>query len=247
MTAFAAAGGALLAAGCIKTTQVGDDVNATKLVSDNKAVAVMRLGSSNPNCNHVAVLLGVRDGEGFRRAQPVTVANVRHLSQAPVAEVALDPGEYHVVAYSCVSQKGPAVVDDKTTGFLSGQVYRTSYAHFALAPGEIVNVGFVHLEAGKRVRSAFGTAIAPELTVSEWALDDIERFKRGRPQIASQMTTRLMIAGGGPASPDQQRDICARWRKAKAEGLAQSVPANCAAPSAAPLAAAPDPAAQDPQ
>ena len=221
----------LVAAGCVKTSRVEDGLSAAKLSGQHKAVAVMRLGSSNPNCLHVAVLLGVREGEGegFKRAQAVTVANVRGLTEAPVAEVELDPGEYHIVAYSCVAEKGPTVVDDK----LPGQLYRTSFAHFAVAAGEIVNVGFVHLDAAKRGRSAFGHAIAPELTVSDWSLEDIERFKKTRQQIAAQLTTRLMIVGKGPVSPGQRDDTCSRWRKAKADGLAQSVPPGCEASGAA--------------
>ena len=139
-----------------------------------------------------------------------------------------------------------SVIADKTAGpgLISIPYYRTSYAHFALGPGEIVNVGFVHLEAAKKMRSAFGTALAPELTVSEWGLEDIERFKRTRPQIAAQLTTRLMTVAGGPASPEEKRDTCARWRKAKADGLAQAVPTECAAPTPAAAANMPAPSPQ---
>ena len=72
----------------------------------------MRLGSSIPVCVHVAVMLGVREGDGFRRHQPVMLVNVRSLTESPAAEIELDPGEYHIVGYSCIGQKGPTAVMD---------------------------------------------------------------------------------------------------------------------------------------
>ena len=64
----------------------------------------MRVGAASPYCVNVAVLLGVREGEGFRRHQGITVMNVRSLVEPAVAEIELDPGEYHIVAYRCQTQ-----------------------------------------------------------------------------------------------------------------------------------------------
>jgi hypothetical protein len=82
---------ALLAA-CTETSRV-DDIATASLGQSGKAIAVMRVGAASPTCVNVAVLLGVRDGEGFRRHQGITVANVRSLTEPAVAEVELDPGE----------------------------------------------------------------------------------------------------------------------------------------------------------
>ena len=71
----------------------------------------------------MAVLLGVRDGEGFRRHQGITVMNVRSLTEPAVAEVELDPGEYHVLAYRCQTAKGVKTVH---AGADMPGVYRTS-------------------------------------------------------------------------------------------------------------------------
>jgi len=218
----------LLAAvsGCAQSSHVTDGTQSSLLASHNKAVAVMRLGSPNPNCQHAAVLLGVRDGAGYKRHTPVKIADIRGLEKAPVGEVELDAGEYHVVAFSCVAGNAPTVVADKTT---DGH-YRQSFAHFTLSPGEIVNVGSLYLDAANVKHSALGKAMRAEVTVTDWPLDDIERYKAARPELAAQMKTRLMVVGEGPKTAEQQAGSCARWRQAKADGLAQDVPKECAAP-----------------
>ena len=146
-------------------------------------------------------------------------------AEAPVGEVELEPGEYHVVAYSCVDKKGPTVVDDKAG--TASQLYRTSYAHFSIAAGEIVNVGFLHVNASHDGKSLFGRAVKTDVEVTEWPLAEIERFKLKRPALAAQMKTRLMTVGADPQTADQKTATCARWRQAKTEGLAQSVPKEC--------------------
>ena len=76
--------GAMLVAGCTQTTQRGRRAvhRRRSLNQTRKAVAVMRVGAASPYCINVAVLLGVRDGEGFRRHQGITVMNVRSLDRA---------------------------------------------------------------------------------------------------------------------------------------------------------------------
>ena len=96
----------MLISGCTQTSRVDDNLSTASLTQTKKAVAVMRVGAASPSCINVAVLLGVREGEGYRRHQGITVANVRSLTEPAVAEVELDPGEYHVLAYRCQSAKG---------------------------------------------------------------------------------------------------------------------------------------------
>ena len=214
---------AVLGAGCIKTSTVDESLTTAKLATAKKSVAVMRLGSASPNCLHVAVLLGIPQGAGYRRHQPVSVANVRSLTQTQVAEVELDPGEYHIIGYSCIGEKGPSIVADKAS---EAQLYRTSYARFALAPGEIVNVGYFHFDASKDGRSTFGRAIRTDVEISDWPLAELERFKKLRPTVYAQMTTRLMTADA-PKTADQQQQTCDTWRKLQAEGKAQTLPPEC--------------------
>src|SRR4029079_17846405 len=100
---LAAIAAGLLLAGCTQTSRVDDNLSTASLQQTRKAVAVMRVGAASPSCVNVAVLLGVREGEGYRRHQGITVVNVRSITEPAVAEVELDPGEYHVLAYRCQS------------------------------------------------------------------------------------------------------------------------------------------------
>src|SRR6476620_10796701 len=125
----AAVAAAALLAGCTQTSQVDENLSTASLSQTKNAVAIMRVGAASPSCINVAVLLGVREGDGFRRHQGLTVMNVRSITEPAVAEVELDPGEYHVVAYRCQSKQGVKQVDDNAG---NTQLYRASYASFTL-------------------------------------------------------------------------------------------------------------------
>ena len=209
-------------AGCVQTSRVDEAVTTGKLASSNKAVAVMRLGSASPACINVRVLLGTRQGEGYVRNQVVTVANVRSLTQSQVAEVELDPGEYHVIGYACMAEKGNTTITDPA----GGQLYGTSFAHFMLGAGEIVNVGYFHFGASKDGHSVFGRGIRTDVEVSDWPLAEIERFKQARPTVYAQMKTRLMVLGDTLSAQESQR-TCERWAALKADGKVQDVPPGC--------------------
>jgi hypothetical protein len=214
-------------AACTQTTRVDEGVTTAALNQTGKAVAVMRVGAASPSCINVAVLLGVREGEGYRRHQGITVMNVRSLTEPAVAEVELDPGEYHVLAYRCQTAKGIKTVHDAA----DAGVYRTSLASFVLHPGEIVNVGYLHFEAWREGRNTFGRPTRVEVEVTDWPLGELDRLKAKRPHIYAQMKTRLMAvapAGQGPPS----RQDCARLAALKAEGKVQELPRECARPAA---------------
>jgi hypothetical protein len=206
----------------MQSSRVDDAVTSASLANAKKAVAVIRVGSASPSCLHVGLLLGIRDGDAYKRHSTVTVANVRAVTQAPVAEVELDPGEYHVIGYSCVGAKGPSVVTDSA----GGQLYRTSFGHFALSPGEIINVGYFHFGAAHEGQSAFGRGLRTDVEISEWPLAELERFKQQRPAVYAQMKTRLMVVNDTP-SADETARICQKWSALKAEGKAQDVPPAC--------------------
>jgi hypothetical protein len=187
----------------------------------------MRVGAASPSCINVAVLLGVREGEGYRRHQGITVANVRSLTEPAVAEVELDPGEYHVLAYRCQTAKDVKTLSDSD----GGQLYRTSYASFTLQAGEIVNVGYLHVGASRVGRSSFGRPVEVDIDVTDWPLAELDRFKARRPQIYAQMTTRLMIVtprGEAELGPKE----CARLKALQAEGKVQQLPEACLPPPA---------------
>jgi hypothetical protein len=225
---LAAIGWLLVAAGCTQTSHVDADVTTTALAQTKKAVAVMRIGAASPECINVAVLLGVREGDGYRRHQALTVANVRSITDPAVAEVELDPGEYHVLAYKCAKAKTTVTLGDGA----GGQLYRTSYASFAVQAGEVVNVGYLHVGASRVGRSSFGRPVDVEIDVTDWPLAELDRFKTKRPQIFAQMTTRLMQVTSRDAAEPGKQD-CERLKALKAEGKVQQLPATCQAEPAA--------------
>lgn len=184
----------------------------------------MRIGSASPVCHSVAVLLGTREGDGFRRHQAMTVLNVRSLTEVPVAELELVAGEYHVIGYSCHTQKGPVMVTDSAGGTL----FRTSYAHFRLEPGEVVNLGYFHFGAAKTGRSVFGRPVKTDVDVGDWPLAEIEWFRAKRLAMFAQMKTPLLTVGDAAPTPEVQRDQCETWRGLQADGKAQGIPEACA-------------------
>lgn len=216
--------------GCAQTSKVEGDVSTATLAQQHKGVALMRIGSASTGCRNVAVLLGTRDGDHYRRGEVIKVANVRSVSEPAVAEVALSPGEHHVLGYACQSERDTKTVMDKA----DGQNYRTSYAHFTVKPGEVVNVGYFQFGASHVGRSAFGRPLKLDVSVTDWPLRELEQFKASRSALYAQMTTRLMIVGDGrPKTPGE--DECRRMKSLAVEGKMQALPAACggAAPAAA--------------
>ena len=223
----------MLVAGCTQTSRVDDNLSTAALAETKKAVAVMRVGAASPSCLNVAVLLGVRDGEGFRRHQGITVMNVRSLVEPAVAEIELAPGEYHIVAYRCQTKGGIKTVSDAA----EPGTYATSFASFRLEPGEVVNVGYLHVEAWRHGRNTFGRPTLMDVEVTDWPLAELERYKAKRPHIYAQMKTRLMTVTPQGQGPPTSQD-CARLKTLKAEGKVQELPPECARPAAKRAAAA---------
>jgi hypothetical protein len=213
---------------CSQTTRVGDDTTTNGLAVSGKGVAVMRLGAASPSCQHVGVWLGVREGAGFRPHAPVAVMHAGSLASPPIAEVELPPGEYHVVSYACsTGTKTQQIASyDPTTGLV-----RTSYASFTIATGEVVNVGSFEYRAGRVGTNAFGRPYRVDVSVGDWPLGDIERYRAKRPQIFAQMKTRLMTVTHA-AEGSNQSDDCARLTQLMAEGKVQNLPVACRLPAA---------------
>lgn len=210
-------------AGCVQTSRVDEAVTPAKLATAKKGVALIRIGTSSPECINVAALLGVKAGTGYEGRARIQVANVRSITQSRVAEVELDPGEYHLIGYSCTKEKGPIVVTDKAGGGL----YGTSFAHFTIAAGEVVNAGYFHFGASHEGRSLFGRSIRADIKITEWPLDELDLFQKQRPTLYAQMKTRLMVMSDGPPSADELARTCQRWQALKGEGKAQDVPPEC--------------------
>lgn len=220
--AVVAAGALAFATGCAQTSRVDDGLTTAALAQSGTAVAIMRVGAASVNCVHVDVVLGVHEGPGYRARRRIQVVNVRSLTEPAVAEVELPPGEYHVLSYGCYVPRSVKVVGDAAPGDLFG----TSYASFVLNPGEIVNVGYLHIGVSRYGRNAFGRPVRVDIKVTDWPLEELDRFKARRPQIYAQMTTRLMTVTPRGSSPPGPED-CSRLAALKAEGKVQDLPPAC--------------------
>lgn len=214
--------------GCSQSSRVGDSLDGPTLAKSNTAVAVMRLGVAGNACENVGVWLGVSEGRGYRLHTPVRVMNVRSLTDPPVAEVELPPGEYHIVSYACGTARGARQMAslDKVTGLV-----RTSYASFSVTAGEVVNVGKFHFHASRVGLNAFGRPFRVTVNVTDWPLEELELYKQRRPAIYAAMKTRLMRVT--PRGPKDEDDDCDTLLALKAEGKVQNVPEGCAVPAVA--------------
>ena len=225
---LAALAASLLLSACVQTSRVDDATTTQSLTSNGAGVAVMRLGAASWACAHASVLIGVRDGNGYRGVRGVRVANMRSVTESAVAEVELPPGEYHFLAYRCMDKNGVG----NAVGSLSDKpnVYIASFAKFTLGPGEIVNIGYLHYNASRTNRSMFGRPIREEISVTDWPLEELDRFKKNRPQIYAQMKTRLMqiVTDPGPSETD-----CARLATLQREGKVATLPPACQPPKTA--------------
>jgi hypothetical protein len=221
---------AVLAGGCTGTSRVGDELTTNSLGQAKKAVALIKLGAADPLCIVLTAGIGVREGENFRLTQTARI--VRKADETAVAELELGAGEYHVVSYTCTRQRGGAVLLAQPAG---NGVFKKSYASFTVAPGEIVNVGFLQLVPIGSTLVAYTRLLHIRLTVTDWPLAELERFKQQRPNLYAQMKTRLMTVHRiEPATVDQVRAQCAEMKKLQSEGKIQNLPANCTPAGGAP-------------
>lgn len=215
---------AVLAAGCTGTSRVGDELTTTSLGQAKKAVALIKLGAADPLCSVLAAGIGVREGENFKLLQTARI--VRKADEAAVAELELGTGEYHIVSYACTRQRGGAVLLAQPAG--GNGVYKKSYASFSIAPGEIVNVGYLQLVPMGTTQVAYSQLLLVRLAVTDWPLAELERFKQQRPNLYAQMKTRLMtVAKVEPPTMEQVQAQCAEMKKLQSAGKLQNLPALC--------------------
>jgi hypothetical protein len=216
---------AVLAGGCSTgTSRVGDELTTTSLSQSKKAVALIKLGAADPLCTVLSAGIGVREGESFKLLQVARI--VRKAEETAVAELELGTGEYHVVSYACTRAKGGAVLLAQPAG---NGVYKKSYASFNIAPGEILNVGYLQLVPTGQTPVAANTSILHvRLAVTDWPLLELDRFKKQRPNLYAQMKTRLMtVHKVEPPTLQQIQALCAEMKKLQSAGKMQNLPAAC--------------------
>jgi hypothetical protein len=222
---------AALTGACAGTSRVGDELTATSLTQSRKAVALVKLGAFDPMCTVLQAGIGVREGENYRIVETARIQ--RSANEAAVAELELGAGQYHVVSYTCNRPRGGT---SQLAESLGGGVFKRSYASFSLAPGEVLNVGYLQLVPMASTQVSYNTrVVAVRLAVTDWPLAELERFKQQRPGLYGQMKTRLMTVPRVELPTLQQVQArCAELRRLQAEGKLQNLPPVCTMPRGTP-------------
>ncbi len=207
-------------------TRVADAVSAGALKEKHKGVAIMKIDAVSHDCLSASVTLGRRDGDAFAPAETLRVAGPRVPNRSNVAEAELAAGEYHVVAYTC--QLGARFYSMMR---MEGGKYRSSYASFSVAAGEVVNVGhlkIIPLAVSQQVQNVRVTNNVMHVTVTDWSMTDLEGFKKERPALYGQMQTRLAaVTKAGPMTEAQRQELCQKAKQLKADGKVQNLPPLC--------------------
>lgn len=196
------------------------------LQSSNKAVALMRLDPIDVSCKQVDGVLAQRQGETYKPVHGIRV--LPRSVQTLVAELRLDPGEYHLVRLSCTRTRVVNHFGDPQ----GDGTYRTSFGHFTLHPGEVVNLGYIRLKPTGKQAGVFSSAVTVALEATDWPLGELDRYKALRPQHFAHMITRLMSTSTErPSAPTDQAERCARLRDLLAAGKVATLPSDCTSPA----------------
>lgn len=218
-------------AGCAGTSGVSDALTAGALDQRTTGVAVIRAEILGHGCRGGSLTLGKKVGETFSAVATVQAAARAAEAGDDIMQVELPPGSYHVVNVACDQQAGARLTrvslgnrQGRNLVGLGGD-YRRAFATFDLKAGEIVNVGTLSVLAG-----ANGSAT---VSVTPLPAASLVRFREVKPNLAGQMTTRLMTVSRGASNTDERRRICANLAAVRAAtGVSGPVPADCPAETA---------------
>ena len=220
---------AALVGGCGPgTSRVAETLADPKSLHDaNKGLVLMRVDPIDPSCRQIDGILALREGQTFKPIHGLRV--LPRSVQTLVAELRLDPGEYHLVRLSCTRTR---IVDHFGDPQGDG-TYRTSFGHFTLKPGEVVNVGYIRLKPVAKSAGLFHNGVVAQLEVSDWPLGELDRFKALRPAHFANMQTRLMsTVADRPSAPSGIQERCQRLRDLLAAGKVVGLPPDCPAAAA---------------
>lgn len=208
--------GAVVSA-CAPNTRLAVEPAPATLARSKRAVVLMKFAMPQEACKGHYLWIGVRDGDGHRQVARLQLPGSPKAGSANAAEAELDPGDYHVLGYAC--QRARSIL---AFGSQGGPVTH-SLAGFTLGPGEIVNVGYITAQ-----RRATHPGAPVVMSVGDWPLDDLTRFKAERPLLFGAMKTRLLsVKVGQPLTADEKAERCLQLRELAASGKVQNAPAGC--------------------
>jgi hypothetical protein len=231
-----AAAAALLSA-CTPT--VSDDILTSNLSDKQQAVAIITASLEGASCSHIGIQLARKTADGFEPTTNVQVEtgllSLSRLVVGDIPQVALPAGQHHIVSYACREANRITTVGQKhgkTFGF--GGSYVKSFAHFDLAPGEIVNIGHLRITpVGIYGAVTFGAQDQPEAVMT--------KLKESKPKLFAQMKTRLMTVPAAQTPEELRKAMCDLLASLNKPGSTTPPPASCLPPvtSAPPTAKVP--------
>lgn len=231
----------ILICGCGPSLEAMKQVTTTELASNKRSVVLFRMGLVNPEqfsldslngslstCINPSATIAKKNGKIYEYFTSVSL-NFQ-VGQHDIAQVELDPGDYAIVRWLCFTDHynlGKRIItrhilgSEEQTTFGTSR-YNKSFAKFMVSTGEIVNVGSLNIITVPS--PAFYPTV--HIHVSDLPKDMLERFQIERPNIVSQMTTRLMIADWETLSPQKLWVVCQKMTEMNAKaGLPP--PAEC--------------------
>jgi hypothetical protein len=214
----------LSACATIPTNRLDKERDGATLTRTGKGVVLIRVTAPDLNCNDHLINFGRRDGESFVSTQRVRVYTASVDGAPPVAEAELPAGEYHLVSYTCLGTGRVATLNEPQ----GKDRFKTSYANFSVAAGEVVNLGTFQVLSGlppEQRTPGFPIGIAVKIT--DWPLADLEKFKKLRPRHYAQMKARLMFVTPPAQAPAPAREDCAQLDRLRKDGKVQTMPAYC--------------------
>jgi hypothetical protein len=239
-TIRASAFGALVAAaltlsGC--AASVSDDVTTASLSSSGQAVAVLSVAVDGPSCPSTTLQLARKTATGYEATQQLHI-NTSALALANrlddgLPQYPLSAGEHHIVSYVCRSGNMVSTVGQKQGGvFGFGAAYTKSLATFDLAPGEVVNIGFLRI-------TPIGFTGLVTFLVQDQPLAAMEKLRQAKPKLFAQMKTRLMKVPTAADAPQDRYAYCDMMaRLAATQTPRPAPPPQCVVAPAAPAATA---------
>lgn len=252
---YATLAAALLLAGCSGVQSPApvlpnfptDTESVAGTVTDSAmlGVAVLDVGIDGLQCAEGRVVLARSDGSQLIAARDVVLPTT-YAGRAAVQAVELVPGTYHVVHYTCRNGANVTYAGAPADGAgipWSGKAWTTSLASFAVAPGEVVDVGRLSLKRiggglidlggkkGKKGKKGFATA-----SVAALSPEAVQRLEAERPDLAQRRKPQAMtlaaatevkvsrchLVAAADAKPDAtgQTANATKQSKQKSQGLA---------------------------
>jgi hypothetical protein len=218
-------------AGCAGTSSVSDVLTAGTLDKRRSGVVVLKAEILGHGCRGGSLTIGKKLDTVYSAVATVHSSAAAALTGDDLMQVELPPDEYHVINVVCGVQAGLSVTNvalgrKEGGGLLGiGGEYRRSFASFELRSGEVVNVGALTVMA---VGGSGGGAA--HIVVGDLPPASLQRFRKTKPNLASQMKTRLMTVARMAMPSDERRTLCSNIRQIRAAtGVAGPMPAECRA------------------